>query len=313
MTEQQQTTLFLELTIDNQLIRVPISPATKITLSFSTGTGSPQVESPPVPVIPPKPLSLFENSQEKPIPDQPVQVKQELGLQEDLPAATKGSPILPKAYSRFQSQCDQLFQAGFTEIQKNISVLRQCNGDFNAALQILKRTSQELSNQLEETNPSSGENSLEEPKISPTGSSSNNLFDSQKLSQESDLLSKQPDAPKSGEASPEAVPTPDYSHEVEALVQKGFCNRKQNLKLLQKFGGNIAQVENFLNSKRKQLPEKFAPLLEQYAEQLAVLNHKGFCNQRKNLNLLQRHNGDLVLTLQKLQKPPRGGNKSSNH
>jgi hypothetical protein len=93
----------------------------------------------------------------------------------------------------------------------------------------------------------------------------------------------------------------DYSKELEILARKGFPNQKLNLKLLQKFSGDLTEVENRLN-KRNQLSDKFMALKQQYSAQLTSLNQLGHYNQRKNLVLLKRFDGDLTLTLNKLCK-----------
>jgi hypothetical protein len=85
----------------------------------------------------------------------------------------------------------------------------------------------------------------------------------------------------------------NYQTQLVSLCDQGYPNRNKNIKLLNKFEGDVSRViEWYTNKQNTPLPPKFQRLLDEYTTQAATLKQEGFCNQRKSLILLKKFNGD---------------------
>lgn len=102
-----------------------------------------------------------------------------------------------------------------------------------------------------------------------------------------------------------------------------FDRPKKNLRVLAKFGGDLAQAEAFLRRKREKSTskgersgsrrgkwdrkercksKKVDELIQQYPVQFEKLKELGFSNERRNAKLLSKFDGNLELVLTKLLK-----------
>lgn len=300
----------MQLVVDEKpVLLVPVNTNSKISLSFSDFKVETRAEIATV-----KPSETVTKQVENPPePNKP----------------TTRSPPLPKAYSQYQLQHEQLCKMGFTKIHKNLTVLRQTNGDLPKALEILMQSiSQNSPSPIAPITASPVETTPITIAPDATPGEVEPVLENDSSSEEENQLK-----PDTKLGLKHRMVLEKYREQCEALLQRGHVNLRRNLNVLTRCSGDLdqalaileksrankpqkhspgwkesnrtpdrAQAEHRQKERKNHLPEKFANLQSQYSEQLASLNQRGFCNQRKNMILLQRTNGDLALTLNLLAK-----------
>jgi uncharacterized protein YbcI len=107
-------------------------------------------------------------------------------------------------------------------------------------------------------------------------------------------------------------PAQDYANEIEILASKGFTNSRLVARLLNKFNGNLDQVEQFLLKKQQNKLSKNSRAQEPaqcYSDEIKVLASKGFENTVVIVRLLNKHDGDVTVVEQILMKKRAGVKK----
>jgi len=96
--------------------------------------------------------------------------------------------------------------------------------------------------------------------------------------------------------------TESYETQLVSLAEQGYTNRMKNIRLLNKFAGDVDRVVEWYRSKQqkgnKPVPPKFQRLMDLYTTQVATLKQQGFCNERKSLILLKKFDGDTEKVLE---------------
>eukprot|EP00005_Dracoamoeba_jomungandri_P001592 CAMPEP_0174249974 /NCGR_PEP_ID=MMETSP0439-20130205/291_1 /TAXON_ID=0 /ORGANISM="Stereomyxa ramosa, Strain Chinc5" /LENGTH=341 /DNA_ID=CAMNT_0015329923 /DNA_START=39 /DNA_END=1064 /DNA_ORIENTATION=+ len=93
----------------------------------------------------------------------------------------------------------------------------------------------------------------------------------------------------------------EFEEQLALLESKGFTRRGQNVRLLQKFDGDMDKVLEILEARKAQNH------VHKFEEQLAALTERGFTHRGKNLGLLHRFDGDIEEVIRVLEKQGKKG------
>jgi len=204
-------------------------------------------------------------------------------------------------YDRKENKCNnhssklqELQDLGFPYPKKNAVLLRKFNGDIERVKQwyenkgakkdskfaAQQQRRSDYSSQLQQLNGLGFKNERKNIKLL-------NNFDGDVEKVVSWYKSRETERPRG------PVCSENYQTQLVSLCDQGYPNRNKNIKLLNKFEGDVSRViEWYTNKQNTPLPPKFQRLLDEYTTQAATLKQEGFCNQRKSLILLKKFNGD---------------------
>jgi hypothetical protein len=260
---------FVELNINNQTVRIPISHEAPFTITIhAPATGSGASEPNPTEQL------TAETSVTKPLEDTlnqtvtPTDSTANTANETIQRTTDKLPPKLQALKTQYSLQCEVLAEKSFTNLRQNLQVLRKVNGNTDMAIVILEKRQRK--------NPLQSDKG---PRGSPI----------EKRNQKFSLLEE------------------TYANQIAALTGKGFTKDRRLLNLLRRFDGDAEKVENFLNHKQAKLSEhpKFAKiraLESRYSDQLKALSDQGFDDHSKALKVLHRYGGNIEKTRNHLTK-----------
>merc|ERR1712137_378999 len=164
---------------------------------------------------------------------------------------------------KYSVQLVELNQRGFDQQpRRKLTALEKHNGNVDAACAWLEKTSPNRSNKFRK----------EQTTIQPA---KNQEFKGKRIQE---LATK-------------------YASELGQMTQLGFHQSKRNLIALKKHDGDVQAACTWLNKKQNK-PKKDSPDFNQL---LVQLHAKGFYNDRKNLRLLHKAEGNVSLVLAQLE------------
>jgi len=203
--------------------------------------------------------------------------------------------------SKFEEQLQVLAERGFNKRGRNKGLLHRFDGDVEQVIQFLQeKNGQRNTNQgrkecnLKELQFSSQLQQLEEMGFDKRKQNIRllNRFEGDVQRVTSFLLDRQ----RGGKRSNLEEDLERYQAQLQVLKELGYTNTKLNVRLLRRFNGEVDKVANVLLTKQDRSLKKQNHLdadLETYKVHLNVLKGMGYTNEKLNLRLVKRFDGDL--------------------
>ncbi len=117
------------------------------------------------------------------------------------------------------------------------------------------------------------------------------------------VVETQPEANGESSSLTKAIPASSQESMLGELEGKGFTNKKQNIRLLKKHGGNVKEVIQVLterSSKRRERSRLKETDELHFGALLSELKAKGFSQKRLNIKLLKKNDQDIDKVIQEL-------------
>eukprot|EP00005_Dracoamoeba_jomungandri_P005650 CAMPEP_0174249808 /NCGR_PEP_ID=MMETSP0439-20130205/137_1 /TAXON_ID=0 /ORGANISM="Stereomyxa ramosa, Strain Chinc5" /LENGTH=348 /DNA_ID=CAMNT_0015329717 /DNA_START=50 /DNA_END=1096 /DNA_ORIENTATION=+ len=192
-----------------------------------------------------------------------------------------------KRTSKFEEELNTLAERGFTRRGKNIGLLHRFNGDVDEVVKVLEKQGNEKSGFEEQLAI------LADQGFTRRG---RNLGLLRRFDGDVDEVVR-----CLGEKTDWQAKQEQYASELAQLEEMGFDRKHKNLRLLNRFDGNVEEVTSFLLAKQNKR-NNFEECIAKYQIHLNVLREMGYTNQKRNLRLLRRFDGDLKQVVPILDK-----------
>eukprot|EP00005_Dracoamoeba_jomungandri_P002440 CAMPEP_0174253576 /NCGR_PEP_ID=MMETSP0439-20130205/2943_1 /TAXON_ID=0 /ORGANISM="Stereomyxa ramosa, Strain Chinc5" /LENGTH=347 /DNA_ID=CAMNT_0015334677 /DNA_START=23 /DNA_END=1062 /DNA_ORIENTATION=- len=205
------------------------------------------------------------------------------------------APTPCKRHSKFEEELAILTERGFTKRGKNFGLLHRFDGDVDEVIKVLEKLGKEK-------NPFDEQLAILADKGFTRRGRSLGLL--HRFDGDVDEVVKFLQEKKCGGIDWQAKEE-QYAAELAQLEEMGFDRKHKNLRLLHRFDGSVEEVTSFLLAKQHKR-NSFHECTDKYKMHLNVLKDMGYTNQKRNLRLLTRFDGDLKQVVPVLDKT---GNK----